>query len=69
MNYPSLHRVQTVIVGMCFLLILVALAIIIANEGGTVIGGAFMLLYLSWVVVGLALCWEFSFSLRMACTE
>lgn len=56
MNYPSLHRVQTVIVGMYFLLILVALAIIIANEGGTVIGGAFMLLYLSWVVVGLALC-------------
>lgn len=56
MNRPSLHRVQTVLIGAYFLLILVALAIIITNEGGTVIGGAFMVLYLSWVVVGLALC-------------
>ena len=56
MNRPSLHRVQTVLIGAYFLLILVALAIIITDEGGTVIGGAFMLLYLSWVVVGLALC-------------
>jgi hypothetical protein len=56
MNCPSLHRVQTVIVGTYFLLILVALAIIIADGGGTVIGGAFIVLYLSWGVVGLALC-------------
>ena len=56
MNRPSLHRVQTVLIGAYFLLVLVALAIIITNEGGTVIGGAFMVLYLSWVIVGLALC-------------